>query len=367
MCGIVGRLNFSDEERISDQEIRKMLGMIRHRGPDEFGIYLDEHIGLGSARLSIVDLSTGQQPISNEEGTLWIVFNGEIYNYTELRADLEIRGHSFSTRTDTEVVLHLYEEFGPGCLEWLNGQFVIAIWDSKARDLFLARDRFGIRPLFYTKQGEELVFASEIKAILVAPGVHGYINPVALDQIFSYWSTLSPNTIFESIYELPPGHYMRIVDGNIHIDRYYEVSFPAVFANPQKTKIVGESRRPLIESEYLDEFRQRLIDSTILRLNADVPVGSYLSGGIDSSTVSAIIKKYSNRHLDTFSVAFEDSAFDESGYQRQMADYLGTNHHIVHVSSADIGQIFPEVIWHTENAHPPHFTSSTVPPIEAGQ
>lgn len=348
MCGIVGLLDTSNKERISEEVVRQMLGMIQHRGPDEFGIYLEDHVGLGSARLSIVDLSTGQQPISNEDGTLWIVFNGEIFNYIALRSNLEARGHVFSTQTDTEVILHLFEDLGSKCLEQLNGQFAFAIWDSRDRKLFLARDRFGIRPLFYTEQNGKFVFGSEIKAILAVPGIDGALNPLGLDQIFSYWSTLSPDTVFSNIFEIPPGHYMMSHQGNMRVERYYELNFPSVAsvsANEIRKQVTPGS---YLDRDYLEEFRNRLIEATIIRLNADVPVGSYLSGGIDSSTTSAIIKKYSDRHLDTFSIAFKDQDFDESIYQKQMAEYLGTDHHIVFVSSADIGRVFPDVIRHTE-------------------
>ncbi|MFO1156152.1 MAG: hypothetical protein U1E43_04985 [Rhodospirillales bacterium] len=198
MCGIVGTLNLTPAaEPVREAALRQMLAMIRHRGPDQFGIYLGREVGLGNARLSIIDLSTGQQPIANEDGTLWIVFNGEIFNHVELRPELEARGHRFSTHSDTEVILHLYEEYGPACLERLNGQFAFAIWDERKRSLFLARDRLGICPLFYTIASGVLIFASEIKAILAdRRSVRGArIDPVALDQTFTYWSPLSPRTI----------------------------------------------------------------------------------------------------------------------------------------------------------------------------
>src|SRR5947209_3630934 len=192
MCGIAGIYNPNGSQPIREEDLRQMLGMLRHRGPDQFGIYLDEQAGLGSARLSIIDLHTGQQPITNEDGTLWITFNGEIFNYRELRPELEGRGHRFTTLTDTDVVLHLYEEFGPKCLSRLNGQFAMAIWDARAQTLFLARDRLGIRPLFYTQVAETLLFASEMKALLSDSRVRAEIDPLALDQTFTFWSSLSP-------------------------------------------------------------------------------------------------------------------------------------------------------------------------------
>lgn len=340
MCGIVGTLNLTASHPIQEETLRQMVAMIRHRGPDQFGLYLDQQVGLGSARLSIIDLSSGQQPITNEDETLWIVFNGEIFNYVELRPALEARGHRFTTNTDTEVILHMYEDFGPGCLTHFNGQFAIAIWDARRQTLFLARDRLGIRPLFYTLASGALIFGSEIKAILADPRVQAEIDPLALDQIFTFWSTLSPRTIFRDISEVPPGHYILAHQGGFVIERYWELSFPEATASP------AADRRTL--DSYLDEFRELLVDATRVRLRADVPVGAYLSGGIDSSTIAAMIRNYTSNRLDTFSIAFSDPDFDESTYQHQMARFLGTDHQIVTATHADIGRVFPDVIWHTE-------------------
>jgi len=226
MCGIVGTLNLSKSHPIHEHDLRQMLAMIRHRGPDQFGIYLDERIGMGNARLSIIDLSTGQQPICNEDGSLWIVYNGEIYNYLELRPQLEAQGHRFETNTDTEVLLHLYEQHGPDCLSLLNGQYAFAIWDANENSLFMARDRLGIRPLFYTVINGALVFASEIKAILCDPRVQAEIDPLTLEQIFTYWSPLSPRTAFKNISELPPGHYLLTEGREVKIERYWQLDFP---------------------------------------------------------------------------------------------------------------------------------------------
>src|SRR3972149_2820091 len=208
MCGIVGIVRRANDGAIDEAALRQMLAMIRHRGPDQFGIYLDDRVGLGSARLSIIDIGGGQQPITNEDETLWIVFNGEIFNYIELRPDLEARGHRFATNCDTEIILHLYEDFGPDCLAYLNGQFAIAIWDTRNRTLFLARDRLGVRPLYYTVADGALIFGSEIKALLADRRVRAEIDPVALDQIFTFWCTLSPRSIFQGIVDVPPGHYL---------------------------------------------------------------------------------------------------------------------------------------------------------------
>jgi len=314
----------------------QMLAMIRHRGPDQFGIYLDDRVGLGSARLSILDLSGGQQPISNEDESLWIVYNGEVFNYLELRPELEKRGHHFVTNTDTEVILHLYEDHGPGCLQYLNGQFAFAIWDSNSQALFLARDRLGIRPLFYTVVDGSLIFGSEIKALLADQRVRAEIDPISMDQIFTFWSTLPSRTAFREIHEVPPAHYLIAQGGKIILERYWQVQFPT---SPEPR---------LALEDYLEEFKDLLVDATQIRLRADVPVGAYLSGGLDSSTTAAIIRNYTSSPLDTFSITFEDPNFDEREYQFRMADFLGTDHHIVHASYAEIGRVFPQVIWHTE-------------------
>ncbi len=348
MCGIVGTLNLKASSPIEEATLRQMLAMIRHRGPDQFGLYLDDRVGLGNARLSIIDLASGQQPLTNEDETLWIVFNGEIFNYVELRPELEARGHRFATHTDTEVILHLYEDFGPRCLAHLNGQFAIAIWDTRRQTLFLARDRLGIRPLFYILTDSALIFGSEIKAILADPRIQAEIDPVALNQIFTFWSTLSPRTIFRDIREVPPGHYLLAHQEEVAVERYWELNFPetTVPAPPEEYSSSNADQWAL--EDYLVEFRELLVDATRIRLRADVPVGAYLSGGVDSSTIAAIIRNHTSNRLDTFSIAFSDPDFDESEYQRQMARFLGTDHQVIDATYTDIGRVFPDVVWHTE-------------------
>jgi asparagine synthase (glutamine-hydrolysing) len=320
-----------------------MLGIIRHRGPDEFGIYKDARIGMGSARLSVIDLSSGQQPICNEDETIWIVFNGEIFNYIELRADLEQRGHRFTTNSDTEVIVHLYEEYGPHCLKYLNGQFAIALWNKRSGELLLARDRVGIRPLFYTMADGALVFGSEIKAILLDPRVEAGIDFLSLAQVFTFWAPLTPRTVFRDILEVPPGHYLRVkAGGSPTITRYWSLAFPDDPSPSLSPERGGE------EEYYAQRLRELLIDATRLRLRADVPVGAYLSGGLDSSTITALIRNYTTNYLRTFSIAFSDREFDEREYQETMEAFLETDHRRVECAHADIGQVFPEVIWHTE-------------------
>ena len=352
MCGIVGTLNLTRDHPIDPALIQNMLGAIRHRGPDQFGVYVfqDEQSGIsmGNARLSIIDLGGGQQPISNEDGTLWIVFNGEIFNYVELQPKLERLGHRLATDSDTEVIVHLYEEYGPACVDHLNGQFAFALWDERARSLFIARDRVGIRPLFYTIQDGAIIFASEIKALLADPRVPAKLDPVALDQIFSFWSPLSPRTAFQGIQTLAPGHWLIARPGKeIQIERYWNLSFPQ------------EKKAPRLSlDDCTRQLRDILVDATQIRLRADVPVGAYLSGGLDSSTITALIHHYTGNRLETFSIAFADKAFDESVFQKQMSKHLGTRHHLITCTHEDIGRVFPDVIWHTET---PIMRTSPVP------
>jgi asparagine synthase (glutamine-hydrolysing) len=335
MCGIAGIFSLDDSKEIPCYTLKRMAAVIKHRGPDGFGFYNDERSGLAHARLSIIDLESGWQPIHNEDKTIWITFNGEIFNFIELRESLLSKGHKFYTKSDTEVIIHLYEDYGVECLKYLNGQFAFAIRDKNKDSLFLARDRIGIRPLFYTFVNDSIVFASEIKALFMDKRVKREVDINALDQIFTFWMTIPPRTAFKDIYELPAGHYMTIENGNRKINKYWDMDFMPDYRNRS-------------EKEYAEELRELLIDSTRLRLRADVPVGAYLSGGIDSSVITTLIKKYTNNSLRTFSVTFDDEVYDESGYQKQMIDYLHTDHSDIKCSYSDIGGIFPEVIWHTE-------------------
>jgi asparagine synthase (glutamine-hydrolysing) len=335
MCGIVGVANLFEAQPVPEDLLLRMLASIGHRGPDGFGIYQHDWVGMGSARLSIIDLSGGDQPIGNEDDSTWVVFNGEIFNYVELRPELERRGHHFRTKSDTEVIVHMYEDLGPDCLNQFNGQFAIALWDERKQSLLLARDRIGIRPLFYALVGNQLVFGSEIKALLQHPGLKAEIDPSALRETFTYWSPQQPRSIFKGIHELPPGHFLLLQDGKFSIQAFWNLDFkPEQPARPAK--------------QYLEELENLLIDATRIRLRADVPVGAYLSGGLDSSLTTALIRAYTPNRLDTFSISFSDPVFDESKYQKEMAEYLGTDHHIVHCDYESIGLALPDVIWHTE-------------------
>ena len=343
MCGISGIYDFTASSRISLDVLRAMILALHHRGPDEFGIYRDEQVGLASARLSIIDLEGGSQPISNEDGTVWIVFNGEIFNYIELKPLLEKKGHQFSTKTDTEVILHLYEEYGTDCLNLLNGQFAMGIWDSNTKTLLLARDRLGIRPLFYSHHNQSLLFASEIKSFLAVPGFRLEYDLQALRQVFTYWAPQPPRTPFENVKQIPAGHFLLYRQNQLIIEPYWQLSF-ATNSRAGKDGLSSNA-----EKEILTQFSELLIDATQIRLRADVPVGAYLSGGLDSSTIAAIIRKYTETPLDSFSIAFSTKEFNESVFQQEMAQYLGTRHQVVHCTPDEIGRVFPEVIWHTES------------------
>lgn len=338
MCGIAGYLNLSEQKRPSEQVLRQMLATIRHRGPDQFGVFLDDQIGIGNARLSIIDLASGQQPFTTEDERFWIVYNGEIFNHQELRRGLVNRGHKLTTHCDTEVFLHLFEEEGSKCLSRLNGQFAVAIWDAQKQELFIARDRLGIRPLYFSEVKGAFIFGSEIKSIACHPSVDLQLDSVALDQVFTSWSALPPRTPFQGIQQLPPGCFATVSSSGIETERYWQPDFAPSTEGSGKT-----------DDEHLNEFRELLDDATRLRLMADVPVGSYLSGGLDSSVIASLARRHVGRRLDTFSIAFTDAAFDERDFQQEMARHIGTEHQVVEASHADIGNIFPDVVWHAES------------------
>jgi len=337
MCGIAGIANLRSRDPIEPRLLRQMIRIQSHRGPDESGIYVDDHVGLGQARLSIIDLAGGAQPMSNEDGSIWIVYNGEIFNYVELRKELLERGHRFHTTSDTEVLVHLYEDRGPECLRELNGQFALAIWDSRRRELFLARDRIGIRPLHYAIHNDRLIFASEVKALFCVPDVERRIDPVAMDQIFTFWTTLPGRTVFEGIHELPAGHYLLVRDGVAHVRRFWEIPFV-----PRCEQI----DRPIDDIvEHLDNL---LYDAIRIRLRADVPVGCYLSGGVDSSAVTSRVARDFNSRVRSFGIRFEEQAFDEGKHQQLMVDRLGVDHQEIRATNEDIGVALADVMWHVE-------------------
>jgi len=335
MCGIAG-IAGTDRGSANPTLLAEMVGTLAHRGPDERGIHVDGPIGLAHSRLSIIDLTDGQQPMSNEDASVWITFNGEIFNFVELRAELLKEGHRFRTRSDTEVLLRLYEAEGPAMVGRLNGQWAFAIWDSRRGTLLLSRDRMGVRPLFYAVTPEGLVFGSEIKALLRHPAVSNEIDLEALDNVFTFWSALAPRTIFREVRELPPGCSLTWHNGSVRIERHWEPAFPIEYGG-----------RPS-ERDCADRLLALLTKATRLRLRSDVPVGAYLSGGLDSSVIVALAARLAGGAIDTFSIAFEDAEFDESAEQREVVSSLGTTHHELRCSNAQIGEAFPDVVWHAE-------------------
>lgn len=339
MCGIAGIYNYhSSKEPSSELSIKKMLSVIRHRGPDESGMYLGENIALGSVRLSIIDLASGQQPMSDESGNYWIVYNGEIFNYAELRNDIEKKGIRLKTQSDTEVVVQMYAMYGAKCLQYFNGQFAFCIWNKKKQELFLARDRVGIRPLFYWAQNNAFAFCSEIKGIFTLNQVHKAINPESLAQIFTFWTTISPNTPFEKIYELPPGHQMLISSSSkIKIEKFWSLDFTN-----------GNNTHSRSLPDAVEEFTDLLKDAVKIRLRADVPVGAYLSGGLDSSVTTSIIHEINPEILNTFSIGFKDKIFDETAYQLEASRYFNTNHTAFECTSEEIAEQFVNTVWHAE-------------------
>ena len=319
-----------------------MIHTLAHRGPDGYGFHTEPGVGLAHARLSIIDLATGDQPIHDERRKVWTVFNGEIFNYVELRSTLEAQGHRFYTHSDTEVIVHLYNRYGDRFVEHLNGQFAIALWDSERKRLVLARDRAGIRPLFHARGGGRIWFASEVKALLAVLPECASLNPLALVQTLTYWSAVDPDTVYTGVHSLPPGCLLCIEsDGSENLTRYWDWSFPTA----AETSPVRETRTVEQASAELLEL---LVDAVRLQLRADVPVGAYLSGGLDSSGIVAMIRSFTDTPVRTFSVAFEDGEFDESEYQQAMVRHLGTDHTTLRCTRRDIGEAFPRLVRHAE-------------------
>jgi asparagine synthase (glutamine-hydrolysing) len=340
MCGIAGIVSTNGGHPPPDVELlRSMVGAIRHRGPDEYGMYRDERAGLVHARLSFVDLVTGQQPLANGDGTLWIIFNGEIFNFVELRLELEGLGYKFRTHSDTEVIVHAYEAWGNRCFLKFNGQWAFALWDSARKRLVLSRDRIGVRPLYIHEKDGLVHFASEVKAIFADPSIRRAIDPRGLVQTFTYWASQPPTTLFEGVEELPPGT-VRTYDANGRKDemKFWAPSYPEAGAP-----------YPLSLAQATEALREKLTRATQIRvLRADVPIGSYLSGGLDSSLIAGMGRKAKEGVFKTFSLRFEDAEFDETNFQRMMAATIDSDHSEIVVRRSDIARAFPEVILHAE-------------------
>ncbi|MFY9554642.1 MAG: asparagine synthase (glutamine-hydrolyzing) [Blastocatellia bacterium] len=343
MCGICGIAVPIDSDRSIDESVLiRMRDALKHRGPDEAGVFTDQQVGLGHRRLSIVDLNGGRQPMPNEDLTIWISYNGEIYNHRDLRPGLEQRGHTYRSACDTETIIHLYEEYGARLVEHLRGMFAFAIWDSRRRSLLLARDRLGIKPLYYAMTPDNSIyFASEIKAIIETGAVKPELNYLALSEYAANRSTFGEDTLFRNVKRLLPGHTLRWQDGRVEINRYWDVSF-------------AKDEPSLTESEYVKRFQELFTESVRLRLMADVGLGVFLSGGIDSSAIAAVMSKMVDEPIKTFSVAFAEREANELSYARAVSNAFGTQHHEITVSPADFFEALPGLVYQEDEpiAHP---------------
>ena len=334
MCGIAGAAR-RESRGVAVDMLDRMAGALQHRGPDGSGRYADARVGLAHVRLSIIDVAGGAQPLGNEDGSVLIVYNGEVYNYVELQAELQAAGHRFRTRCDTEVLVHAYEQWGTAMLSRLNGQFAFAIYDARAGSVFLARDRFGVRPLFYSIARGDLFFASEAKALFATGEVDAAPDPIGLDQVFTFWAARPPRTVFRDVYALEPGTFAvwNGRDGVLRHGRYYGLDYPEASAeSPDALASLGG-----------------LLDSSVtLRLRSDVPVGGYLSGGLDSSISCALAARGSPFSLRTFSVTFDDPQLDEREFQQLVARQLQSRHYVQAIGAHDVASVFPEVVRHAE-------------------
>lgn len=345
MCGICGIVQWGSSTAPDPELVRRMNGLLVHRGPDDEGYYAGASCALGMRRLSIIDLSTGRQPISNEDGTVRIVFNGEVYNFQELRAELEGKGHRFKTRTDTETIVHLYEEMGPECVTRLRGMFAFAIWDEPRKRLVLARDRLGKKPLLYALRPGGLAFGSELRCLLEVPGISREVDPLAVDLYLALQYIPSPWTIFRDVRKLPPAHRLVWEKGKVRVERYWDL--PVEDPPPKGLRVE--------EAEEL--LRLKLREAVRLRLIADVPLGAFLSGGIDSSIVVALMSDLQSRPVRTFSIGFEEEAFSELPYARELARAYGTDHHEF-IVKPEMAEVLPRLAWHYGE---PYADSSALP------
>jgi asparagine synthase (glutamine-hydrolysing) len=350
MCGIAGKLNFDGSKKVRQEEIQQMCNTLVHRGPDDEGVYLSGCIGLGHRRLSIIDLNSGKQPISNEDGTVWTVFNGEIYNFVELRESLVSRGHRFSTETDTEVIVHLYEEQGEEFLSSLRGMFAIALWDTRKQRLLLARDRIGKKPLFYSVLPEKgLLFGSEIKAILQDPEVKRNLNVEALDAYLALLYVPAPLTAFKNIEKLHPGHLLVCENGKVTIREFWDLHY--------------QPRVVVREAELIEELEGILRESVRIRLRSDVPIGAFLSGGVDSSSVVSIMSQLMTRPVVTCAVGFEQEEHNELSFAKDIASRFGCTHH-EHIIRPDVANLVPRIVGFFDE---PFGDSSAIPTFYVSQ
>lgn len=336
MCGIAGILEFGRDTRANPAALREMCRAITHRGPDDEGFYTDGAVGIGMRRLSIVDVAGGHQPISNEDGTLWIVFNGEIYNHLALREQLIARGHRYSTHSDTETIIHLFEEYGADCVQHLRGMFAFAIWNRNTKTLFIARDRLGIKPLYYKLSPERLLFGSEIKAVFAHGGVRPEFNRAALPEYLAFGYLSAEESCYNGILKLLPGHTMTVApDGTANIRQYWDLD----------ASTTHESRD---ENHYVQSYRELLEGAVQSHLMSDVPLGVFLSGGVDSSAVAALMTKLRRESVETFSVGYTEQTYSELPFARTVSDHIHSRHHEVFVSEDDFFGSLPHLIWHED-------------------
>jgi asparagine synthase (glutamine-hydrolysing) len=336
MCGICGQFRFQKESTVSPALIHAMADTIRHRGPDDEGLYVSGQIGLGFRRLSIIDLAGGHQPLSNEDDTVWIVFNGEIYNYQTLRDDLIGKGHIFRTKSDTEVIVHLYEEYGTDCVQRLRGMFAFAIWDARQKQLFLARDRIGIKPLYYYVTNDFLTFGSELKAILVDPSIPREVEPTMVDRFLTYYYLPGGNTLLRDIFKLEPGHTLVVTNGKAVGRRYWDLKF-------------SESPEPRSSRQLEEQLLEVLDDAVQLHMISDVPIGFLLSGGVDSTAMLSLAAKRTDKPISTFTVGFSsESVIDERPYARLAAERFGAAHYELSISASEFAEFLPSYVWHME-------------------
>ena len=355
MCGICGVVYSHPERPVDGKMLRRMTEIMSHRGPDSQGFHIEPGIGLGIRRLSIIDLETGDQPISNEDGTITVVCNGEIYNFKELRQELEARGHRFQTRSDIEVIVHLYEDYGVECVNRLRGMFGFALWDASRRRLMLARDRLGIKPLFYSLKQDGLFFGSELKSILMSGCIEKQIDVHALKDLFTIGFVLAPKTLFTEIRRLLAGHYLLYQDGKLTIHQYWDVRFPAR----------GEDTPQRSPKEWAESLRAKLEESVKIHLRSDVPVGAWLSSGIDSSSVACLMSRNTGRSIQTFSLAFENPRFDEVSRQKTLRDFTRYNlsNQQAVCTNNDLA-LLPKAVWHCED---PFITGTEIPQMVLSQ
>jgi len=349
MCGICGIFEFDEQRDIPRELVHRMTQTIVHRGPDDEGIFVGRGIGLGFRRLSIIDVAGGHQPLSNEDGRVWVMLNGEIYNYLELHDDLMKRGHRFSTHSDTETIVHLYEEYGEECFARLRGMFAIALWDSREHKLLLARDRVGKKPLYYASDAKRILFGSELKCLLAADSLPRDIDTQALSDYFSLGYVAAPKTIYRAAKKLPAGHYLVASAKGVRIERYWDISFNHV-----------ENRS---EEEWCEILRHQLCEVTRMRLMSEVPLGAFLSGGVDSSAVVAMMAKIMRRPVTTCSIGFEEQEYDESAFARKVSEQFNTDHHeqIVRPNALDV---LNKLVWHYDE---PFADSSAIPTYYVSQ